>query len=40
MKDARGAIGRIKVLGPTSLHRREAMSTTPPDHVARGIDAA
>lgn len=34
MKDARGAIGRIKVLGPTSPQRRAAMSTTPPDHVA------
>jgi hypothetical protein len=33
MKDARGAIGRIKVLGPSSLMRRDAMSTTPPDHA-------
>ncbi|PJE02590.1 MAG: hypothetical protein CK429_34270 [Mycobacterium sp.] len=33
MKDARGAIGRIKVLGPSSLVRREAMSTTPPEHT-------
>ncbi|KEF94854.1 hypothetical protein K883_05278 [Mycobacterium sp. TKK-01-0059] len=32
MRDARGAIGRIKVLGPSSQLRREAMSTTPPDH--------
>lgn len=32
MRDARGAIGRIKVLGPSSPLRREAMSTTPPDH--------
>lgn len=40
MKDARGAIGRIKVLGPTSLQRREAMKTTPAEHVAAGVDAA
>ena len=33
MKDAHGAIGRIKVLGPSSQLRREAMSTTPPDHT-------
>ena len=32
MRDARGAIGRIKVLGPSSQLRREAMSTTPPEH--------
>ena len=32
MRDARGAIGRIKVLGPSSQLRREAMSTTPPAH--------
>ncbi|MFL0176427.1 ATP-binding protein [Mycobacterium sp. SMC-13] len=31
MRDARGDIGRIKVLGPSSAVRREAMSTTPPD---------
>jgi hypothetical protein len=31
LRDARGAIGRIKVLGPSSQLRREAMSTTPPD---------
>lgn len=30
LRDARGAIGRIKVLGPSSAARREAMSTTPP----------
>ncbi|MCH9731978.1 MAG: ATP-binding protein [Actinomycetia bacterium] len=29
MRDARGAIGRIKVLGPSCPIRREAMSTTP-----------
>ncbi len=34
--DARGAIGRIKVLGPSAPARRTAMSTTPPEqsHVA------
>lgn len=31
MRDARGAIGRIKVLGPSSPVRRDAMSTTPPE---------
>lgn len=31
LRDARGAIGRIKVLGPSSQLRREAMSTTPPE---------
>ena len=31
LRDARGAIGRIKVLGPSSQMRREAMSTTPPE---------
>ena len=31
MRDARSDIGRIKVLGPSSLIRREAMRTTPPD---------
>ncbi|OKH76751.1 hypothetical protein EB73_02350 [Mycobacterium sp. SWH-M3] len=34
MRDARGNIGRIKVLGPSSPIRREAMSTTPPDQQA------
>lgn len=34
LKDARGAIGRIKILGPSSPDRRAAMSTTPPDLVA------
>jgi hypothetical protein len=33
LRDARGAIGRIKVLGPSSPTRRTAMSTTPPDHA-------
>ena len=33
LRDARGAIGRIKVLGPSSQMRREAMSTTPPEQV-------
>ena len=33
LRDARGAIGRIKVLGPSSPIRREAMSTTPPEQV-------
>lgn len=32
MRDARGTIGRIKVLGPSSSIRREAMRTTPPEH--------
>ncbi|MBN9636235.1 MAG: ATP-binding protein [Actinobacteria bacterium] len=31
LKDARGRIGRIKVLGPSSQHRRLAMTTTPPE---------
>lgn len=31
LRDARGAIGRIKVLGPSTSHRRAAMSTTPPE---------
>lgn len=31
MRDAFNNIGRIKVLGPSSAVRREAMSTTPPD---------
>lgn len=31
MRDARGDIGRIKVLCPSDPVRREAMSTTPPD---------
>ena len=36
VRDARGAIGRIKVLGPSAPARRAAMSTTPPEqsHVA------
>jgi len=36
LRDARGAIGRIKVLGPSAPARRTAMSTTPPEqsHVA------
>jgi hypothetical protein len=33
LRDARGAIGRIKVLGPSSQMRREAMSTTPPEQA-------
>jgi hypothetical protein len=33
LRDARGAIGRIKVLGPSSPARREAMSTTPPEQA-------
>lgn len=33
LRDVRGAIGRIKVLGPSSPVRRAAMSTTPPDHA-------
>ena len=33
LRDARGAIGRIKVLGPSSQMRRAAMSTTPPDQA-------
>lgn len=33
LRDARLAIGRIKVLGPSSPARREAMTTTPPDYA-------
>ncbi|HUO38741.1 MAG TPA: ATP-binding protein, partial [Mycobacterium sp.] len=33
LRDVRGAIGRIKVLGPSSPERRAAMSTTPPGHA-------
>ncbi|AGB27298.1 hypothetical protein Mycsm_07204 (plasmid) [Mycobacterium sp. JS623] len=33
LRDARGAIGRIKVLGPSSPMRREAMNTTPPEQA-------
>ncbi len=36
LRDARGAIGRIKILGPSNPARRASMSTTPPEqsHVA------
>lgn len=33
LRDARGNIGRIKVLGPSSPERRAAMSTTPPEQL-------
>lgn len=33
LRDARGSIGRIKILGPSSQMRREAMSTTPPEQA-------
>lgn len=34
LRDCRGAIGRIKVLGPSSPVRRAAMRTTPPGQTA------
>lgn len=34
LRDARGDIGRIQVLGPSSPARREAMNTTPPEFNA------
>lgn len=40
LRDARGAIGRIKVLGPSSYARREAMSTTPPGQDDSGQEYA
>lgn len=33
LRDARKAIGRIRILGPSSPTRRTAMSTTPPEQI-------